>query len=58
MTEEELKEFYESNENFREYVNDFRRSKEGMTVQQALRYQVVQLVAKEMKEAEDGCKKV
>ena len=58
MTEEELKEFYESNENFREYVNDFRRSKEGMTVQQALRYQVVQLVAKEMKEPEDGCKKV
>lgn len=50
MTEKELNAFYEGNNDFREYVNNFRKSKEGMTVQQALRYQVVQLVAKEMKE--------
>lgn len=58
MTEEELKEFYELNENFREYVNKFRKSKEGMTVQQALRYGVVKVVAKEMKEAVDGEEKM
>ena len=58
MTEKELNAFYEDNNDFREYVNDFRRSKEGMTVQQALRYSVVKIVAKEMKEAVDGEEKM
>ena len=58
MTEKELNDFYEDNNDFREYVNDFRRSKEGMTVQQALRYSVVKVVAKEMKEAVDGEEKM
>ena len=33
MTEKELNAFYEGNNDFREYVNKFRKSKEGMTVQ-------------------------
>lgn len=47
MTQEDIRELYESNEEFRDYVDRFIRVK-PISVQQALEYKVVQLVAENM----------
>lgn len=44
MTQEEIKELYDTNEKFRRYVDQFVRCK-PITVEQALTYKVVQDVA-------------
>ena len=48
MTQEDIRELYESNKKFRNYVDRFITVK-PITVQQALQYKVVQLVAENMK---------
>ena len=46
MTASELMEFYESNEDFHDYVEQFRRNHPELTVEQVLEKITVQEVAK------------